>query len=346
MHSTRRIAAGGLYGGTAGRTDGALALADRAAVGGAPLDPVENNSNTFGFVPEGFSAPYVGDSVRPGLLPGHYRRQYLAASRSPDWGGEGSVCGGACLVLAVDGGLRLLPVLCDMWACKLCGPRRAAWLKREIAEARTRDKLAWFWTLTIWTKVCTPVESFRLISEAWNRVRTALVRKHGPFAYVWTVEPTERDYAHLHLLTSLAVERSELSRRWRAATRSELDRANKSTASGSWVVDVQASAGERAANYLAKYVTKQATMRRDPEWQELRGKRVFSKSAGVHFQPFRSKVEEAAGWQVWHRPYWEAAAALRSAGVVLREQVAGVPALSVACAGGLVGGVPACVLES
>jgi hypothetical protein len=339
MHSTTsgRVGPGNDPGnsrGGIGRTDGALALADRSAAGGVPLDPVENISTRMASVPGGNSVPYVADSDGAGLLPGHYRRQYLAASRSPDWGGEGSICGGSCLVLAVDGGLRLLPVLCDMWACRLCGPRRAAWLKREVAEARVRHDLSWFWTLTVWTESCTAVESFRLVSVAWNVVRTDLVKAHGRFPYVWTVEPTKRGYAHLHLLTGLAVDRAELSRRWKAAT------------GGSWVVDVQASAGERAANYLAKYVTKQATMRRDPEWQELQGKRAFSKSRDVQFRPFRSVAEEAAGWQVWHRPYWPAAAALRSAGVVLREQVAGVPALVVACPGGLVGGVPACVQGS
>jgi len=46
---------------------------------------------------------------------------------------------------------------------------------------------------------------------------------------------------------------------------------------------------------------------------------------------------------VWERPYWEAAAKLRSVAPVASERVAGVPSLTVRAAGGLVGGVPACL---
>ncbi len=42
-------------------------------------------------------------------------------------------------------------------------------------------------------------------------------------------------------------------------------------------------------------------------------------------------------------PVWEVAAKLRSVAPVASERVAGVPSLTVRAAGGLVGGVPACL---
>jgi len=289
------------------------------------LDPVENICKSLtGREEPCAAAPPVGD--------GRYRRAYLAAARSEGWGQAGARCGQRTMVCAEGGTVRIAPQLCDTWACKVCGPRRVAWLKRQLGAAVERHGLEQFWTLTIWTKTCTPVESFEVATRAWHKLRTRLQQVHGRFSFVWTIEATKQGYAHLHLLTSLPISRRELSDRWCQAS------------GGSFVVDTQPIASTKASNYLAKYCVQQATLRQDPAWAQLAGKRMFSKSRDVQFEPFRTRSEGAGGtWEVWERPYWDAAAKLRSVAPVASERVAGVPSLTVRAAGGLVGGVPACL---
>lgn len=267
------------------------------------LDPVEN----------------ISTGVRPAVGDGRHRRAYLAASTSEGWGEQGHTCGAQTLVHRTSDYVQIAPVLCDRWACKLCGPRRVAWLKKQIGQAVERYELRHFWTLTVWTETCTAVESFEHVQASWNRLRTTLTKHYGKFSYVWTVEATKQGYAHLHLLTTLKISRGELSRRWREASR------------GSFIVDVQPIHSTRAANYLAKYCVQQATLRQDPAWAQLAGKRMFSKSRGIEFDPFRGaeSVSDKA-WEVVAVPYWEMAARLRAGAPVRSERVRGVPVLTVA----------------
>ncbi len=65
----------------------------------------------------------------------------------------------------------------------------------------------------------------------------------------------------------------------------------------------------------------------------------------MQFEPVRTGSEDAGGtWEVWEHPYWDAAAKLRSVAPVASERVAGVPSLTGRATGGLVGGVPACLV--
>lgn len=266
------------------------------------LDPVEN----------------ISTAVRPAVGDGRHRRAYLAASTSEGWGEQGHTCGAQTLVYRASDYVQIAPVLCDRWSCRLCGPRRVAWLKREIVAARPRHNLHQFWTLPLDTNGCTAPESFEHIQASWNRLRKTLVQHYGPFSYVWTVEATKRGYAHLHLLTSLKISRSRLSNLWRVAAR------------GSYIVYAEPASSERAANYLAKYCVKQATLRQSPEWAHLANKRMFSKSRDIKFARFRgSEGTSEKAWEVVGVPYWEMAARLRAGRPVLSQRVRGVPALTV-----------------
>lgn len=290
--STKRHQTGVSIGASVGPIDGNLARSPL-------LDPYKNISTT----------------ADRDYAPGRYRKQYEQASTNGAWGHEWGTCGKRSLLRTEGGVTTLLPALCGCFSCQLCGVRRAAWLKEQIGQAVPRYQLRWFWTLTIWTETCTPPESFALATAAWNWTRKDLARAHGRFSYLWTVEATKRGYAHLHLLASLSVSRVELSERWRTSTR------------GSFVVDVQSVRSERAANYLAKYCIQQATLRREPTLDELRGKRLFSKSRDVQFEPFRSPGD--GSWAMIERPYWSMAAELRQRAPVLSERVQGVPCLQV-----------------
>jgi len=68
-------------------------------------------------------------------------------------------------------------------------------------------------------------------------------------------------------------------------------------------------------------------------------------SRAVWSEPFRTRSESAGGvWEVWGAPYWDAAAKLRSVAPVASERATGIPSLTMRAAGGLVGGVPACLV--
>lgn len=263
-----------------------------------------------------------------------YRRQYRAAARDGLWGEQECGCGGSVLEKRSDGELAVIPVLCDTWACKLCGPRKAAWLIRELKLAQERYHLDYFWTLTVWTEQCTAERSYELVKYWWSLLRRRLGRAYGKFSFVWIQESTKAGYAHLHLFCSLDVTWAELSALWLEVT------------GGSYIVDVEPVESERASSYLAKYCTEQARQRAEPGYGHLKGKRFFSKSADVQFGPFRqSQGEEVevpdhyAGtvWETgetvrvkaWQRvsiPYWERVRQLRGRGLVPGlVQVQGVP---------------------
>ena len=287
---------------------------------GVPLDPVENISN--------FSSGPCVELEPPKYHKGMYREQYRAAARDGIWGKTGATCGTQVIELWIeDVGLVVRPVLCDCWACKLCGPRKAAWLIREIKEAQEAYHLDFFVTLTIWTKTCTPEESFKLVKASWNRLRTNLVNQYGKFSFVWTVEQTKKGYAHLHLLMSLDVDPSKLSRKWQKAS------------GGSWITKVEPVESERAGTYLAKYCSQQARQRAEPGNEHLVGQQFFNHSRDVQFGPFRvpsehhedlntgtGEIKMVSDWVVRPFPYWEQLARHKKHGLIAHEeQVQGVP---------------------
>lgn len=202
----------------------------------------------------------------------------------------------------------------------MCGVRRAAWLKAQLRAAMPRHGLQWFWTLTLSTHMCSAPESFEDVTDYWDNCRRGLQKAHGRFSYVWTIEPTKQGYAHLHLLCSLRISNHELHGRWHTSTH------------GSFGAKVESVRSDRAANYLAKYCAKQASLRAQPGWDHLKHKRVFSKSRDVQFEPFKPAGDGT--WEVVDRPYWDSAELLRGSGRVVAERVKGIPYLRVD--GGLV----------
>lgn len=274
-----------------------------------PLDPDKNFSH------------------EAGKLRGHYRQQYNNAARNGLWGTAAGTCGVRTMWRHEDGHTRIIPCLCCQWACSMCGVMRSAWLKREVNEARQREALVYFWTLTIWTETMPAQWSDKAISAFWNHLRRDLVRWFGPMAYVWLREHTKAGYAHLHLLTDMPITQADLSAMW------------EEVSGGSYIVNVAPVESEKVSDYLAKYCTQEATARATPEGAHLKGKRLFSTSRGVKFAPFRppgAKVEvlnEGTGevrmvsvWKITPVPYWNERARLaREHGPPTIERVIGQP---------------------
>ncbi len=290
------------------------------------LDPVENIS-TLDY------PQWSSERPRPR---GYYHEQYLHAARRDGWGEPGSSCGAGVIVRRDGDQTTVRPVLCDRWSCALCGPRRAAWLKRQITRTVEGEGLTHFWTLTLrryGDEALTPAESvaqFERIQACWNRARLALSRRAKregiELKYVWVIETTKAGMPHLHLLTNYDPGRSVLSAVWMRAT------------GDSWVTDDERIRDEgNAANYIAKYCTEQATIRRQAAWADLRHKHNFGKSQNIAFEPFRAKaerteVDEQTGEVVtaWERidvPYWTYVAQLKGRLRPVVERVQGTPSI-------------------
>jgi len=290
------------------------------------LDPVENISTLD-------HPQWSSERPRPR---GYYHEQYLHAARRDGWGEPGSSCGAGVIVRRDGEQTTVRPVLCDRWSCALCGPRRAAWLKRQITRTVEGEGLTHFWTLTLrryGDEALTPAESvaqFERIQACWNRARLALSRRAKragvELKYVWVIETTKAGMPHLHLLTNYDPGRSMLSAVWKRAT------------GDSWVTDDEPIRDEgNAANYIAKYCTEQATIRRQAAWADLRHKHNFGKSQNIAFEPFRAKaerteVDEQTGELVtaWERidvPYWTYVAQLKGRLWPVVERVQGTPSI-------------------
>ncbi len=264
-----------------------------------------------------------------GLQPGHYHRQYLAASRSQGWGELGSKCGGTVLLRVdeVTGQKTLIPALCKQFSCRLCGPMRAAWLKRNIKKAQVENNLHQFVTLTLQVKGRTSQESFKAIGGYFHTLQRALDRRHEKhygykwrMSYIWTVEPTKRGIAHLHLLKNGQDTPSEISECWHKAT------------GDSYIVEAEEVSTARAGDYLCKYVTKQAGIKGTLGYEFLHHKRLFGKSADVCFEEFIVPSDKP-GWTRLNVPYWQAYREMAASAPVVKARHLGVPSSTFVSAG-------------
>jgi hypothetical protein len=197
------------------------------------------------------------------------------------WGQDNAVCGVKAAVKYEDGRATWVPVLCKRWTCDVCGFYRKAWLIRNIVKAMNELELDRFWTLTLNTSGRTADESFDDLQEAWGKLHDRMTRTFGRVEYVWVVEPTRAGYAHMHLLVNRYIPQAWMSVNWLKVT------------GDSRIVHVERLTGRRAAAYLAKYVSKEATRRLASAG--LKRRRLFGRSKGVKFDSF---MPGGKGWTV------------------------------------------------
>lgn len=320
--------------------------AAQAAIAAPPrrgLDPDEINLQAGSSQSVGAPGlrPVSSDAKRGVLERGHYRRQYREHAQFSPWGTEKRSCGGSVLVRLRDGHVEVRPILCDTWGCPICGVRRAAWLKKHVQQAVWRHRLLGFWTLTVSTRSCTAAESYHVVKAAWDRLHKVLREHYGSFSYVWVRETTQRGYAHLHVLVSLDLAQRELKDRWFKASR------------GSHQAKVERVTDEGAANYLAKYVSQEATERRRAWMAEGQRDRNYGKSGDVRFPCFRCgeehptarteggkvvhvpcpRPDDYVAWLRWAQPYKEAVELLGRVGELEASKLEGVPAAVFSAAG-------------
>lgn len=158
-----------------------------------------------------------------------------------------SICGWWTFRQEFAGTVRLRPATCKMWACSDCAPRLKNRLRHRL-KCTPVDRL-----VTLGCKPslhASPFKAYRAMSDALPRLRERLERQFPAltFEYCAVWEETRAGWPHLHLLVrSGFIPQRALSRHWAELT-------------GAPVVDVRlVSNASGAVNYLAKYLTKQAT---------------------------------------------------------------------------------------
>lgn len=193
----------------------------------------------------------------------------MTSPNEPD-GYEDSRCARGAIVADVSPTERwAFPARCRKWACSDCGPRKARKLRRRIARAPVTALV----TLTHRANPDQdPQAQLDTLNRAWRLIVKRIRRAHprAKVRYVRVVELQQNGTPHLHIAASLPYVPQATLSLWME----EL--------AGSPVVDIRrVRQRKRAANYLAKYLTKSPA--------HLPSRRVWSASPG--FLPPDEKPE-------------------------------------------------------
>jgi len=142
------------------------------------------------------------------------------------------------------------PYRCGSWDCYCCGYKMRNNLVEEIERVATeRPQMSRLLTLTLDPKNAPRNQEDRhqYITERWNALRTRLKREVGDFSFIWVREEQKNGLPHLHLIVSRYLPQATVSKAW-----DELG--------GGSIVDIRKiDRVEKVANYVGKYLTKDAT---------------------------------------------------------------------------------------
>jgi hypothetical protein len=139
------------------------------------------------------------------------------------------------------------PYRCSQWECVCCGHRMKMNLLESIDRiVEERPELSRLLTLTVDpSRVEEREAAHREIGEAWNRLKSFLESRYGPFSYIWVREEQGNGYPHLHVLVSRFLPQSEVSAAWSRTGMGE-------------IVDLRRVEARKAGHYIAKYLAKDA----------------------------------------------------------------------------------------
>lgn len=110
-------------------------------------------------------------------------------------------------------------ILCNLWGCPYCGPRKAIYLKYLIVKLAVEYNLDHFLTITL---VPSNIPSKykgntgMFISYLFNRFRLWITRKYGKdFLYIWVKQYQSNGNAHLHMLIHGYFPIKSIRREWK-----------------------------------------------------------------------------------------------------------------------------------
>lgn len=139
---------------------------------------------------------------------------------------------------------------CKCWRCRVCAEKRAAHLRRTIAETAQTRGLTRLLTLTLDPRSCAPEASVAYIRRCFNKLRTYLKREFGQsISYIAIVEFQKSGYAHMHVLVDRFIAQAWIKSAWRRL-------------GGGSIVDIRWVDVNSVAAYLAGYFGKGFTSER------------------------------------------------------------------------------------
>lgn len=154
------------------------------------------------------------------------RRKYLFLQKSTKTGSK----------------VALIPALCKSWSCPVCRKRKSEQVRSYIKKHFIGQN-AWMITITFFHSG-EPLDAWKKIGKSINRLLTYARKYSGKFDYVRVVEPhKDGSWPHMHMIVNkhLATPNFvKLVTNWGFG----------------WNFEEQPMSGEKAANYMSKYLTK------------------------------------------------------------------------------------------
>lgn len=170
---------------------------------------------------------------------------------------------------------------CRTWSCPYCADMlKKEWMLRAmlLVNERPNDKDFDFVTVTSSNKNRTFAATLRVLPDAWSKLYQRMKRYDREFEYVVVPELHKNGRVHLHMITDFETPASYYVHR-RERSNTQVRRVNKHGHMDSfwrsippvcgfgYICDQEALEGDatKAAGYVAKYLTKQANLKRFPQ---------------------------------------------------------------------------------
>jgi hypothetical protein len=159
------------------------------------------------------------------------------------------------------------PMRCKTWDCPVCRPIKALNYKERMKKLKCLQNLN-FYTLTFFHSA-PPAEVWENASKCWNRLRTNLRNRFGPFNYVRILETHKNSpYPHFHFVADYRFPPTALG--------------TAAVAAGfGYQIDSQAIDSDRALDYVLKYLTKEWPRDDSKEYRKQYKCRIISFSRGL-----------------------------------------------------------------
>lgn len=180
-------------------------------------------------------------------------------------------CGNSVMILRMDAGqstrYRSFPLRCHAWDCPLCAKQKAEMYRVRMRPLFARENLHMY-TFTYYHSK-SPMEVWLEYSKAWNRMRTAIVKRFGETHYCRVLESHKKSpYPHLHVIMDRHLPADWLNR--------ELI-----SAGFGYQCEQHPVTDSQAALYITKYLTKVWPREDSILFRKAARARIISFSRGV-----------------------------------------------------------------
>ena len=171
------------------------------------------------------------------------------------------------------------PIKCNSWDCPDCRRIKARKYRQRMGRIFDGRGL-WFYTLT-YRHFISPDLAWATYNQAWNRLRTNLVKQFGHFEFVRVLESHKQSpYPHVHLI---ADKNFPMTIFGPAAVH----------AGFGWQLSKKTVDNEDAGSYISKYLTKEWTNDESANLRRVYRCRIISFSRGL-----LSPVRKTHAWDM------------------------------------------------